>query len=195
MSNVIQPQLGTLFFSLSVWSLGHAELLLFSWLGWKLFGNGNFKCFWQQVGTKSVCACACECLTTTVLMCRLANDCLSWWHAVICQMLNVDPCDMLNKFCFHVCAQKSPFIGENGNVFLYFSFTLSCGCTNHRAGSQLKMSHQYVDQSLSWFPFRHPEAGSNTCYNLWSIQNQEMSLVILPQKKGSCGVFKPCSLL
>ena len=30
----------------------------------------------------------------------------------------VDPWDMLNNFCFHVYAQKSLFIGENGNGFL-----------------------------------------------------------------------------
>ena len=29
----------------------------------------------------------------------------------------VDPWDMLNNFCFHVYAQKSLFIGENGNAF------------------------------------------------------------------------------
>ena len=29
----------------------------------------------------------------------------------------IDPWDMLHKFCFHVCAQKSLFIGENGNDF------------------------------------------------------------------------------
>ena len=30
----------------------------------------------------------------------------------------VDHWDMLNNFCFHVYAQKSLFVGENGNVFL-----------------------------------------------------------------------------
>ena len=29
----------------------------------------------------------------------------------------VDPWDMVNNFCFHVYAQKSLLIGENGNVF------------------------------------------------------------------------------
>ena len=29
----------------------------------------------------------------------------------------VDPRDMLNKFCFHLYAQNSLFIGENCNVF------------------------------------------------------------------------------
>ena len=28
-----------------------------------------------------------------------------------------DPWDMLNKFCSHVYAQKSLFLGENGNGF------------------------------------------------------------------------------
>ena len=29
----------------------------------------------------------------------------------------VDPWDMLNNFCFHVYAQKSLFMGENGTAF------------------------------------------------------------------------------
>ena len=32
-------------------------------------------------------------------------------------MASVDPRDMLNKFCFHLYAQKSLFIAENCNVF------------------------------------------------------------------------------
>ena len=32
-------------------------------------------------------------------------------------MALVDPRDMLNNFCFHVYAQKSLFVGENGNAF------------------------------------------------------------------------------
>ena len=32
-------------------------------------------------------------------------------------MAQVDPQDMLHNFCFHVYAQKSLFIGENGNAF------------------------------------------------------------------------------
>ena len=31
----------------------------------------------------------------------------------------VDPRDMLNKFCFHLYAQKSLFTVENCNVFFY----------------------------------------------------------------------------
>ena len=34
-------------------------------------------------------------------------------------MAVVDPRDMLNNFCFHVYAQKSLFIGENGNDFFW----------------------------------------------------------------------------
>ena len=47
---------------------------------------------------------------------------------------------MLNNFCFDVYAQKSLFIGENGNAsFLdHSTSTIPCECTNHRAGSQLK---------------------------------------------------------
>ena len=32
-------------------------------------------------------------------------------------MAKVHPWDMLNKFCFHLYAQKSLFIGENCNAF------------------------------------------------------------------------------
>ena len=32
-------------------------------------------------------------------------------------MVQVVPRDMLNNFCFHVYAQKSQIIGENGNGF------------------------------------------------------------------------------
>ena len=35
-----------------------------------------------------------------------------------CQVVKFDPWDMLNNFCFDVYAQKSMFIGENGNGFL-----------------------------------------------------------------------------
>ena len=31
--------------------------------------------------------------------------------------VSVDPCDMLNNFCFHVYAQKSLLIAENCNAF------------------------------------------------------------------------------
>ena len=51
------------------------------------------------------------------------------WHAY------VDPGDMLNNFCFHVYAQKSPFIGENGN--------------HHHQQQHLLLWHL---SSLSWFP-------------------------------------------
>ena len=34
-------------------------------------------------------------------------------------MLNIYPWDMLNIFCFHVYAQKSLFIGENGNEYFW----------------------------------------------------------------------------
>jgi len=47
---------------------------------------------------------------------KLISDCLSY---VISHMSNayVDPLDMLNKFYFHVYAQKSLLIEENGNDF------------------------------------------------------------------------------
>ena len=54
-------------------------------------------------------------------------------------MALVDPRDMLNNFCFHVYAQKSLFIGENGNgFFLDTIITITRAITVHRAGSQLK---------------------------------------------------------
>ena len=53
-------------------------------------------------------------------------------------MALVDPRDMLNNFCFHVYAQKSQFIGENGNAF-FFDLILTRAITVHRAGSQLKI--------------------------------------------------------
>ena len=43
-------------------------------------------------------------------------------------MASVDPRDMLNKFCFHLYAQKSLFIGQNCSAFfdLLILSTLSC---------------------------------------------------------------------
>ena len=35
--------------------------------------------------------------------------------------VKVDPWDMLNNFCFHVNAQKSLIIGENGNAYFFTS--------------------------------------------------------------------------
>ena len=39
-------------------------------------------------------------------------------HMSYIKCLNVDPWDMLNNFCFHVYAQKSQFLGENGPIIL-----------------------------------------------------------------------------
>ena len=67
---------------------------------------------------------------------------------VTCHMSNayVDRWDMLINFCFHVYAQKSLFIGENGNVFLdVILSTLSCEFRVHRAGSQLKMLSTHMN--------------------------------------------------
>ena len=49
----------------------------------------------------------------------------------------VDPWDMPNNFCFHVQAENSVFLGENGNAFFDTTSTLTREWTNHRAGSQL----------------------------------------------------------
>ena len=57
-------------------------------------------------------------------------------------MALVDPRDMLNNFCFHVYAQKSMFMGENGNAFFYLILI-----TTRAPGSQLKNS------------FDHPNVG------------------------------------
>ena len=56
-------------------------------------------------------------------------------------MALVDPRDMLNNFRFHVYAQNSLFIGENGNgFFLDILSTRTTDIRVHRAGSQLKSS-------------------------------------------------------
>ena len=56
-------------------------------------------------------------------------------------MVQVDPRDMPTNFCFHVYAQKSLFIGENGNPFFYLTLhTRAPDISVHRAGSQLKTS-------------------------------------------------------
>ena len=48
--------------------------------------------------------------------------------------------DMLNNFCFHVYAQKSLFIVENGNEYFWTAAgPPSPELRVHRAGSQLKM--------------------------------------------------------
>ena len=52
---------------------------------------------------------------------------------------------MLNNFCFHVYAENSLFIDENGNDFFdthhHHDSTRACDFRVHRAGSQLKI-HQ-----------------------------------------------------
>ena len=63
-------------------------------------------------------------------------------------MALVDPRDMLNNFCFHVYAQKSLFIGENGNVFFFDLITCPCDIRVHRAGSQLKSVHSWETKTL-----------------------------------------------
>ena len=55
------------------------------------------------------------------------------------QMAQVDPRDMLNNFCLHVYAQKSRFIGENGNGFFL----------------PPPHPHPYQDRSSSWFPAKN----------------------------------------
>ena len=55
-------------------------------------------------------------------------------------MLNVDPWDMLNNFCFYVYAQMLLFVGENDNGYFLTAAVPPSPVSgpNHRAGSQLK---------------------------------------------------------
>ena len=54
---------------------------------------------------------------------------------------------MLNNFCFHVYAQKSLFIDENGKCFfLNSSIARSCEISVHRGGSQLKTDNVCIAQ-------------------------------------------------
>ena len=48
--------------------------------------------------------------------------------------------NLLNNFCFHVYAQNSLLIGEDGLFDTLLLITLSCEFRVHRACSQLKMS-------------------------------------------------------
>ena len=50
----------------------------------------------------------------------------------------VDPWDMLNNFCFHVYAQKSLFIGENGNGFQLGTSSMNANGTGDDADVQKK---------------------------------------------------------
>ena len=50
-----------------------------------------------------------------------------------CQVVKFDPWGMLNNFCFDVYAQKSMFIGENGNVF-FGTTAVAPDIRVHRAG-------------------------------------------------------------
>ena len=45
------------------------------------------------------------------------SDCQVVKLSSSCQVVKFDPSDMLNNFCFHIYAQKSLFIGENGKDF------------------------------------------------------------------------------
>ena len=60
------------------------------------------------------------------------------------EMVSVDPCDMLNNFCFHVYAVNSLIVGEIGNGFLDLSSTLSPDITISGAGSQLKIFSRHI---------------------------------------------------
>ena len=56
------------------------------------------------------------------------------------KIAQVDPRDMLIKFCFHLYAQNSLLIGENCNEVFFdlLIITPSTDIRVHRAGSQLK---------------------------------------------------------
>ena len=72
------------------------------------------------------------------------------WNAILscCHMSSayVDHWDMLNNFCFHVYAQKSLFMCENGNVF--FLTKLFISYFSHRARKNQKVfsgGNQIID--------------------------------------------------
>ena len=58
---------------------------------------------------------------TDVGDCDTNLECVNTCEGVVDHILYiyVDPWDMLNKFCFHVYAQKSLFLAENCNAFFY----------------------------------------------------------------------------
>ena len=55
-------------------------------------------------------------------------------------MVQVDPWDMLNNFCFHVYAQTSLFKGENWNGYFLTSAPYLVILEFIELGSQLKIS-------------------------------------------------------
>ena len=113
--------------SCQVWSLGHAEQLLF---------------FISML--KSVKLWSCQVV-------KLSR----------CQVVKSDPWDMLNNFCFHVWAQKSVLICENGNE--YFWTSLPYPLTLEFI--EMVPSEWYSDEYLTVHLFE----GVRTAYNF--IQN------------------------
>ena len=104
-------------------SLGHVEQLLFSCVILTFCGKTVENLFRysvsQVIGVHCIVQlgsflteCVSSKVTVTVMLSHVT------FH---CHMSNayVDTWDMLNNFCFHVYAQKSQFIDENGNDFFY----------------------------------------------------------------------------
>ena len=82
------------------------------------------------------------CSKVTLTLSRSHSHTLSLSHSHTLSISHSITLDMLNKFCFHVKAQKSLFIAENCNAFfLTAATTASCEFRVHRAGSQLKMKN------------------------------------------------------
>ena len=54
---------------------------------------------------------------------KAGNQAHSLSHSLTFSLIHSLSLDMLNNFCFHVYAQKSLFIGEDGNAFFTASPT------------------------------------------------------------------------
>ena len=82
-----------------------------------------------------------ECLNVLNLLSHFLTLTLALSHSHTLSISHSITLDMLNKFCFHLYAQNSLFIGENCNAFFDILLsTLTCYFRVHRAGSQLKMA-------------------------------------------------------
>ena len=153
------------------WSLGHAEQRLFSCLGSKVaVYSRKLQCFFDiltlspdirvhRAGSQLKNVWTSDkswepgsfLMFSYVFQCFLtfSNVTYSHSHSHTLSISHSITLDMLNKFCFHLYAQKSLFIGENCNAFFWTSSSSSasapCDTWVHRAGSQLKTNRS------NWF--------------------------------------------
>ena len=72
---------------------------------------------------------------------------LSLSHSPTLSIFHSLTLNLLNNFCFHVYAQNSLLIGEDGFFDTLLLITLSCEFRVHRPCSQLKMSESDVNLS------------------------------------------------